>query len=122
MNSGRGRNVGASVRARLGNLARTQGVAFDYVLNRYAVERLLHRLSNSARRDDFVLKGATFRGQRYQRWSTRFRHSCFRSSARATRDRTCRLGPREVRGRSADQHVVFPLDDIYRDALGVIVP
>ena len=59
MTSGRGRNVGASVRARLGNLARDQGVAFDYLLNRYAVERLLHRLSCSPHRDSFVLKGAT---------------------------------------------------------------
>ncbi len=31
MTSGRGRNVGASVRVRLGNLARDQGVAFDYL-------------------------------------------------------------------------------------------
>jgi len=59
MTSGRDRNVGASVRARLGNLARAQGVAFDYLLNRYAVERLLYRLSCSAYRDKFVLKGAT---------------------------------------------------------------
>lgn len=59
MTNGRGRNVGASVRARLGNLARAQGVAFDYLLNRYAVERLLYRLSCSTHRDNFVLKGAT---------------------------------------------------------------
>lgn len=59
MTSGRGRNVGASVRARLGNLARDQGLALDYLLNRYAVERLLHRLSCSTYRDSFALKGAT---------------------------------------------------------------
>ena len=74
MTSGRGRNVGASVRARLGNLARDQGVAFDYLLNRYAVERLLHRLSCSPYRDSFVLKGATL----LRLWSA--------SSFRPTRD------------------------------------
>jgi hypothetical protein len=57
--TGRGRNVGASVRARLLNLSRERGEQLDYVLNRYATERLLHRLSCSALRDDFVLKGAT---------------------------------------------------------------
>jgi predicted nucleotidyltransferase component of viral defense system len=74
MTSGRGRNVGASVRARLGNLARDRGVAFDYLLNRYAVERLLHRLSCSTHRDSFVLKGATL----LRVWST--------SMLRPTRD------------------------------------
>lgn len=31
------------MRARLANLARSERVAFDYLLNRYAVERLLRR-------------------------------------------------------------------------------
>lgn len=74
MTSGRGHNLPASVRARLGNLARTRGVAFDYLLNRYAVERLLHRLSCSRHRDSFVLKGATL----LRVWSA--------SSHRPTRD------------------------------------
>jgi predicted nucleotidyltransferase component of viral defense system len=52
------RDVGASVRARLLALARQKGQAFDLVLTRYAIERLLHRLSISPHRDRFVLKGA----------------------------------------------------------------
>lgn len=52
------RDVGASVRARLLNLARQKGQAFDLLLTRYAIERLLHRLSISPRRNQFVLKGA----------------------------------------------------------------
>lgn len=52
------RDVGASVRARLLNLARQKGQALDLLLTRYAVERLLHRLSISPHRDRFVLKGA----------------------------------------------------------------
>lgn len=52
------RNVGASVRARLLALARQKGQAFDLLLTRYVIERLLHRLSISTHRDRFVLKGA----------------------------------------------------------------
>ena len=52
------KNVGASVRARLQNLARATGQSFDRILTRYALERLLCRLSTSAYADRFVLKGA----------------------------------------------------------------
>lgn len=52
------RNVGASVRRRLLNLARASGQPLELLLTRYALERLLHRLSISAHRDRFVLKGA----------------------------------------------------------------
>ncbi len=52
------RNVGASVRARLLNLARERGQVFELLLTRYALERLLYRLSISRYRDRFVLKGA----------------------------------------------------------------
>lgn len=52
------RDIGASVRARLLNLAREKGQAFDLLLTRYAAERLLYRLSNTPHRDRFVLKGA----------------------------------------------------------------
>ena len=53
------RNLAASIRARLLDLSRNRGEAFDYALNCYATERLLHRLSCSSRRNEFVLKGAT---------------------------------------------------------------
>lgn len=52
------RDIGASVRARLLNLARERGQAFDLLLTRYALERLLYRLSISGHRSQFVLKGA----------------------------------------------------------------
>jgi len=52
------RDIGASVRARLLNLAREKGQAFDLLLTRYATERLLYRLSITPHRDRFVLKGA----------------------------------------------------------------
>jgi len=53
------KNIGASVRARLPNIARDQGQTFNFVLNRYAIERLLYRLSRSQHANRFVLKGAT---------------------------------------------------------------
>jgi predicted nucleotidyltransferase component of viral defense system len=52
------RNIGASVRARLLNLARERNQPFDLLLTRYAHERLLYRLSTSKHRDRFILKGA----------------------------------------------------------------
>lgn len=50
-------NLAASVKDRLLNLARRDGRVFDVVLVRYALERLLCRLSVSQHRDRFVLKG-----------------------------------------------------------------
>jgi predicted nucleotidyltransferase component of viral defense system len=54
----KGRNLAASVRARLLNHARSTGLRFDLVLNRYALERLLYRLSRSGAAHRVVLKGA----------------------------------------------------------------
>jgi predicted nucleotidyltransferase component of viral defense system len=54
----RTRDIGASVRSRLLNLARDRGQPFDLVITRYALERVLYRLSRSAYRDRFALKGA----------------------------------------------------------------
>ena len=52
------KNIGASVRARLLKLSKEQGQSFDLVLTRFALERLLFRLSQSRYADRFVLKGA----------------------------------------------------------------
>ncbi|MCR9197263.1 MAG: nucleotidyl transferase AbiEii/AbiGii toxin family protein [Planctomycetaceae bacterium] len=52
------RNVAASVRQRLMNVSRTTKEPFDLVLTRFALERLLFRLTQSAHADRFVLKGA----------------------------------------------------------------
>lgn len=51
-------NVAASVRARLLNLSKQRGQPLDLLLTRYALERLLYRLSTSKYRDRFILKGA----------------------------------------------------------------
>lgn len=50
-------NMAKSVKDRLLNIARKESRAFDVLLVRFALERLLYRLSISAHRDRFVLKG-----------------------------------------------------------------
>ena len=53
------KDVAASTRARLLNIARAQRLEFQSVLTRYGIERLLYRLSVSPHADRFVLKGAS---------------------------------------------------------------
>jgi predicted nucleotidyltransferase component of viral defense system len=60
------RNLAASVRHRLTDLARKQGEEFQLVLTRYVIERLLYRLSRSPYRDEFILKGAML----FRVWTT----------------------------------------------------
>jgi hypothetical protein len=52
------RNLEASVRDRLTHHARTNADNVQLVLTRYAIERLLYRLSVPPHRDRFILKGA----------------------------------------------------------------
>ncbi|KPA98908.1 nucleotidyl transferase AbiEii/AbiGii toxin family protein [Pseudomonas asplenii] len=52
------RNIAASVRARLLNRARATKQDFNLVLTRYAIERLLYRISISKHANQFLLKGA----------------------------------------------------------------
>ena len=51
-------NVAASVRARLLNVAKAQGVDFNQVLVRFALERILYRMTLSQHADRFLLNGA----------------------------------------------------------------
>lgn len=53
------KDMAASVRERLRQLAVRQNVEFQQILNRYAVERVLYRLSASKYASEFILKGAT---------------------------------------------------------------
>lgn len=52
------KDLAASVRARLLNIAKSEGSNFNQLLVRYALERFLYRLSQSAHTDRFLLKGA----------------------------------------------------------------
>jgi hypothetical protein len=60
------KNVVASIRARLLNEARTNQKEFGPVLERYAIGRLIYRLSVSNYADQFILKGA----QLFSIWTT----------------------------------------------------
>src|SRR4030067_3802441 len=52
------KNLGASIRARLTNIAKETKRDFDAILLQYFQERFLYRLSLSPYRSAFVLKGA----------------------------------------------------------------
>lgn len=52
------KDLAASVRARLLNIAKSEGSDFNQILVRYALERFLYRLSQSPHADRFLLKGA----------------------------------------------------------------
>ena len=67
-------NIPASVRARLLNRARSENRRFNELLQYYAMERFLYRLSKSRHADSFVLKG----GLMLQMWGG--------SLTRATKD------------------------------------
>jgi hypothetical protein len=58
LNSGSPRNIAASIRQKLLNIATRNREDFGLILTRYALERLRYRLSQSIYRDQFVLKGA----------------------------------------------------------------
>lgn len=74
MTKGNPTNLSASVRQRLLDHSREKREDFQLVLTRYAIERLLFRLSQSPYGDQFVLKGAML----FQLWRG--------ESHRATRD------------------------------------
>lgn len=52
------KNLGASIRARLLNRAKSEGLEFNRLLTRFALERILYRISISEHADRFMLKGA----------------------------------------------------------------
>jgi len=52
------RNMAASVKTRLMTVARERKEDFNFLLNRYVLERLLYRLTQSAHAGTFLLKGA----------------------------------------------------------------
>lgn len=65
MTTGNARNIAASVRAKLLNIANREGSDFGLVLTHFALERLLYRVSESPYRDQFILKGALL----FQAWT-----------------------------------------------------
>lgn len=62
------KNMAASIRERLLNLAKEQGEDFNFILTQYAIQRVLYRLSISEYRDRFLLKGSWL----FSLWSNEF--------------------------------------------------
>jgi hypothetical protein len=64
------KNISASVREKLRNIARQRNADFGLILVKYGLERILFRLSRSTYHDVFVLKGALlfelWTGQQYR--------------------------------------------------------
>lgn len=58
-------NIPASVHARLLNRAKEQGESYDQVLQYFAIERFLYRLSLTEWGERFVVKGAIMFGLVY---------------------------------------------------------
>jgi hypothetical protein len=58
MNNKEVKNVVASVLARLRNSSKSDGVPFQQVLQQYAMERFLYRVSKSQHAQSVILKGA----------------------------------------------------------------
>lgn len=52
------RDLAASIRQRLLNIARVKGEDFTFILIQFAIQRLLYRLAISPYQDRFFLKGA----------------------------------------------------------------
>ncbi len=52
------KDIAASIRQKLRDLARTRQEDFDYVLRQYTMQRLLYRLGCSEHSEQFLLKGA----------------------------------------------------------------
>jgi hypothetical protein len=52
------KNIPASVREKLRNVARERNTDFGLILVKYGLERILYRLSRSGYRQLFILKGA----------------------------------------------------------------
>jgi predicted nucleotidyltransferase component of viral defense system len=110
------RDMGASVRGRLLNIAKARRQPFELLLTRYALERLLYRLSITKHRDRFVLKGAML----MTTW--------FDDPHRPTRDLDL-LGPgdpepdvvlgtfREICAVKADDGAVFDVDELTIDRI-----
>jgi nucleotidyltransferase AbiEii toxin of type IV toxin-antitoxin system len=98
---GRPRNLPASVRQRLMNLARKHGEDFQLVLTRFVIERFLYRLSRSPYHEEFILKGALL----FRLWTDQFH--------RPTRDV-------DLLGKG--DHSVERLTSVFQDVCAVAVP
>ena len=106
------KDMAASVRQRLLNLSRQSGEDFQRLLTRYAMERLLDRLSRSEHAPRFVLKGALL----FALWTGELhrptRDLDLLGFGESSRRASPRPSDRSARWRSADDGLVFTADTV----------
>ncbi|MBA4261733.1 MAG: nucleotidyl transferase AbiEii/AbiGii toxin family protein [Comamonadaceae bacterium] len=110
------RDISASVRQRLLNLAHARGQPMDLLLTRYALERLLHRLSLSPHRERFVLKGAMLLVTWFDEPHRATRDVDLLGFGDATED-ALRNTFREIMSIEVDDGVIFDLKNLRIDAI-----
>ena len=109
-------NLAKSVKDRLLNLARAEGKVFDVVLVRFALERLLYRLSLSAHRDRFVLKGGMLVTVWLDDDNRVTRDADFLGHGEADADRLV-ADFREIMSVAVDDGLVFDVDNLSATAI-----
>ena len=70
MSKERNKNYGKSIRAKLLNVAKKEGIFYQTILTRYFQERLLYRMSQTRYRNNFYLKGGALM-YAYERFGAR---------------------------------------------------
>lgn len=70
MSKERNKNYGKSIRAKLLNVAKKEGIFYQTILTRYFQERLLYRMSQTRYRNNFYLKGGALM-YAYERFAAR---------------------------------------------------
>lgn len=70
MSKERNKSYGKSIRARLLNVAKKEGIFYQTILTRYFQERLLYRMSQTRYRNNFYLKGGALM-YAYERFAAR---------------------------------------------------
>lgn len=109
-------NIGASVRARLLNLARERNQPFELLIVRYTLERLLYRLSKSKHREKFVLKGAMLMRHWLDDPHRPTRDLDLLGFGDSDPDLTLKIF-RQICGVKADDAVVFDIDGLVVDTV-----
>jgi predicted nucleotidyltransferase component of viral defense system len=104
-------NIAASVKQRLLNISREQGRGFDILLVRFALERLLLRLSKSQFRDRFILKGGMLVTQWFDHDNRETRDNDFLGSG-SDEPEAVRSIFAEIMQIESDDGLVFDIDAI----------
>lgn len=104
-------NQAASIKQRLLNLARKEGRVYEVVLVRYALERLLYRLSISDHGDRFILKGGMLVTLWIEGGNRETRDADFLGSGDASAE-SLKATFAEIMAMNADDGLVFDIETL----------